>query len=281
MKKFLCLSTLCFAFLIKASDVQTSSGHLDSEYSKEFTDVIELVYGLAWLSQGGSNAVDYMFSGQDLEEKKLLDVGSGLGGIDFYLAEKYGASITGIDCVKRLVDDANCRIADHQLKGDVFFMHQDENNFHYPFQDNSFDIVFSKESFLHVVDKQSLLQELFRVVKPGGSIIILDWLVPSADLGPRITKMMEMDGLDLSMATFEEYEKALNCAGFNTIFLLCTNEKYIGYTQDNIDRIQAYKEIFIKNFGEEIYEYAVQSWSLQKSIFENQEVLVTLIQAKK
>lgn len=281
MKKFF-LSWIILASIFNLrADLQKSSHQLDCEYSKDFTDLIEVVYGSEFLSQGSCDAIEYMFENETLDDKKLLDIGSGLGGVDFYLAEKYVVDITGIDCVARLVEDAKRRIAQHELEGTVTFIHQVADDFDYPFPDNSFDIVFSKEVLLHIADKASLCKELFRVVKPGGKIIILDWLVVGHELGPQITLMMKMDGLDLKMATLEEYKITLREAGFDIVSEVCANERYVGYTQNNIDWIIAHKDFFMQNFDQESYEYALASWALQKSIFECNEVVVTLIQAIK
>jgi tocopherol O-methyltransferase len=44
-----------------------------------------------------------------------------------------------------------------------------------PFSDNSFDLAWSLESGEHMPDKEQFVRELFRVVEPGGRIIIVTW----------------------------------------------------------------------------------------------------------
>ena len=56
--------------------------------------------------------VDSMLEGIDLTGKKVLDLGSGLGGIDFYLAQKYAVEIVGVDVEPFIVDKAEKRLAD-------------------------------------------------------------------------------------------------------------------------------------------------------------------------
>ncbi len=92
------ISKKLLLFILVAT-LQINANQLDAEYSKEFTDLVELVYGSDFLSQGGSESVDRMFEGQILDGKKLLDIGSGLGGVDFYLAERYSVDIIGLDRV--------------------------------------------------------------------------------------------------------------------------------------------------------------------------------------
>jgi phosphoethanolamine N-methyltransferase len=180
-----------------------------------------------------------------------------------------------------LVDDANKRKTTHKLIGNVTFVHQNANGSSYPYADNVFDIVFSKESLLHVDDKASLLKEIFRVLKPDGQLIILDWLVDTHELGQNIKEMMAIDGLDLKMATSQEYETYLHDAGFTHITSSLMNNHYIRYTHDNIEKIKSHKADFINSFGKKNYEYSLKSWTLQKKIFERNEVRATLLKATK
>lgn len=254
---------------------------LDQEYSKDFTDLIELVYGNGLLSQGGKQSIDAMFAGIDLNGKKILDIGSGLGGVDFYLAQKYSADIIGVDCVARMVQDAQARALNTPLKGSVQFTLVEPDTYPYTFADATFDIVFSKEALLHVENKEPLIKELLRVLKQGGQLVILDWLVAGPQLGPHITHMMEVDGLDLKMATLMQYIEMFWKAGFNIPYFKYLNDRYVTYTNDNIATIKAHHQELVTLMGEQTYVYALDSWHVQRTIFEHDEVLVTLLKVQK
>ncbi|GAB4377345.1 MAG: methyltransferase domain-containing protein [Elainellaceae cyanobacterium] len=103
----------------------------------------------------------------------ILDVGCGIGGSALYLAEKYGATATGITLspvqAKRASERAKLMdLADRSqfLVADALAM---------PFTDNSFDLVWSLESGEHMPDKQQFIQECYRVLKPGGLFIMVTW----------------------------------------------------------------------------------------------------------
>ena len=53
-----------------------------------------------------------------------------------------------------------------------------------PFDDNSFDLVWSLESGEHMPDKQKFLGECYRVLKPGGKLILVTWCHRSTDESP-------------------------------------------------------------------------------------------------
>lgn len=101
----------------------------------------------------------------------ILDVGCGIGGSSLYLAEKFGATATGITLSPVQVDRARDRA---QAAGiPAHFQVADALNT--PFADNSFDLVWSLESGEHMPDKAKFLQECYRVLKPGGKFIMATW----------------------------------------------------------------------------------------------------------
>ena len=77
------------------------------QYAKDFTDALQFMWGEGFLSPGGPEEVAEMVAGIDLTGKRVLDVGSGLGGVDILLAVKHGAAeVVGIDVEPQLVDVA-------------------------------------------------------------------------------------------------------------------------------------------------------------------------------
>jgi ubiquinone/menaquinone biosynthesis C-methylase UbiE len=254
---------------------------LDQEYSQSFTDLLEFIYGPSFLSQGGTECLDLLFEGQSLDGKSLLDIGSGLGGVDFYLAEKHRVRITGVDRVSRMVEVAEKRKLERNLLGQANFVHQKSDADFTQFPGETFDFVFSKESLLHVADKLALLRAVYQLLKPQGKLMVLDWTTNTKKLGPLIQEMIAVDQLDLKLATQEEYREALIKTGFENILITSLNDKFIRYTQSNIETVKANRIEICRTYGVSVYEYSVKSWELQKKIFERGEVIVSFIQAVK
>jgi tocopherol O-methyltransferase len=103
----------------------------------------------------------------------ILDVGCGIGGSSLYLAEKFGARVTGITLSPVQANRAKERARAAGLEDKADF--QVANALEMPFADNSFDLVWSLESGEHMPDKVKFLQECYRVLKPGGKLIFVTW----------------------------------------------------------------------------------------------------------
>ncbi|BAZ13579.1 gamma-tocopherol methyltransferase [Calothrix sp. NIES-4071] len=105
--------------------------------------------------------------------ENILDVGCGIGGSSLYLAGKYNANVTGITLSPVQANRAKQRAAEFGLSNRTNFLLADALNM--PFADNSFDLIWSLESGEHMPDKVKFLQECYRVLKPGGTMIVVTW----------------------------------------------------------------------------------------------------------
>ncbi|WP_192384294.1 class I SAM-dependent methyltransferase [Mesorhizobium silamurunense] len=144
-------------------------------YPTEVTDAVELIWGEGMLSPGGPEKVAEMLEDIDLSGGRVLDIGSGLGGVDVLLATKHcAAAVIGIDVEPHLIKSARDLAARKGLAGRVIFKLVAPGRL--PFADASFDLVFSKDAMLHIADKPALYVEVLRVLKPGGWFIAADWL---------------------------------------------------------------------------------------------------------
>lgn len=103
----------------------------------------------------------------------ILDVGCGIGGSSLYLAEKFNARVTGVTLSPVQAERAIVRARDANLGETTKFLVADALDL--PFADNSFDLVWTLESGEHMPDKVKFLQECYRVLQPGGLLLMATW----------------------------------------------------------------------------------------------------------
>jgi tocopherol O-methyltransferase len=124
--------------------------------------------------QAQIDLIEELLKWADVQEaQQILDVGCGIGGSSLYLAEKFHASATGITLSPVQANRAIARAEAAGLSSRTAFQVADALNM--PFADQSFDLVWSLESGEHMPDKQKFLQECYRVLKPGGKLIMVTW----------------------------------------------------------------------------------------------------------
>ncbi len=100
---------------------------------------------------------------------KILDVGAGTGGIVPYLLEAIGpeGSIWAVDFAEEMVKIGRKKF---QKESRVIFELASVEDL--PYKDQFFDQIVCFGTFPHFEDKGKALEELGRVLKPGGSLII-------------------------------------------------------------------------------------------------------------
>jgi ubiquinone/menaquinone biosynthesis C-methylase UbiE len=100
----------------------------------------------------------------DLTDKQVLDVGCGKGRFARVLQEQNPcAEIWGLDISEEMLRFVPAGI--HTKAGSMTEL---------PFADSTFDFVYATESLEHAVDIERAVNEMCRVVKPGGKLAIID-----------------------------------------------------------------------------------------------------------
>ena len=89
--------------------------------------------------------------------QKVLDVGCGIGGGDFYMAENFDVHVVGIDLSVNMISFALERAIG--LNCSVEFEVADCTTKHYP--ENSFDVIYSRDTILHIQVHKLYLSRLF------------------------------------------------------------------------------------------------------------------------
>lgn len=100
--------------------------------------------------------------------ERLLEIGAGMG-IDHAQFARHGAIVTDVDLSAGHLALARENFALHGLQGS--FVHHDAETL--PFDDNCFDVVYSNGVIHHTPNTQQVVDEIHRVLKPGGKAIVM------------------------------------------------------------------------------------------------------------
>jgi len=112
----------------------------------------------------------HTLNGADLNGMDVLEVGSGRGGGSSWIARSQGIkSMTGVDLSGSAVWFCSNR---HKLEN-LTFMQGDAENL--PMADGTVDAVVNVESCHHYPDLGVFLNEVYRVLRPGGSLYLTDY----------------------------------------------------------------------------------------------------------
>ena len=253
-------------------DINNSS-KLIEQYPMPYCQMLELCYGEGMMSEGGEEAIDSLFKGMDLSNKKILEIGYGLGGLASYLKQKFpNINYHGVEINPQMEAFAKEKYGDTNLIFDTLSSPDSLS-----FEDASFDLVFSKGVLVHLEEKNSLFSEVSRVLKPKGQFIINDWLSPNGkSFGKKIDHMCESEGLILFPTSPFDYQKILEDSSFSIISMEDKTSKYKQYNLDIVERLkgQVTKSRFIELFGEIDYEETVKSYGFIAEAFFTKEALV-------
>ena len=154
--------------------------------------------------------------------QNIIDVGCGIGGSSLYLAEKFGARVTGITLSPVQANRAKERARAAGLQAQTDF--QVANALAMPFADDSFDLVWSLESGEHMPDKLKFLQECYRVLKPGGKLIFVTWCHRPTTLTTPLTAQEQKHLQDIYrvyclpyVISLPEYTEIVTACGFKDL----------------------------------------------------------------
>lgn len=150
------------------------------------------------------------------EGEVVLDLGSGAGFDCFLASQKVGAKgkVIGVDMTPEMVQRARENAVKGGYKNVEFRLGEIEN---LPVADSSVDVVISNCVINLSPDKKRVFEEIYRVLKPGGRIMISD-IVLTRDLPTFIRNSLDAYvGCVAGALKKDEYISVIKSAGFKNI----------------------------------------------------------------
>ena len=106
-------------------------------------------------------------AGGSITNKKILEVGAGMGGDSVFLAKK-GADVTVLDFSREALE----QVKENAEKEGILFNYVEADALDMPFKNDSFDIIFHQGFLEHFNNPEDYLKEQHRVLKKGGYLIV-------------------------------------------------------------------------------------------------------------
>lgn len=220
----------------------TEAGHRFSEQeTEEYYDAEDVIYRSVWDADGSvhwgvfdavsdrdrSIRDQFLAAGIRLNElmveygkidehSKVLDIGCGNGNAAVWLTRNSGAHVTGIDLSGVRVANAVESLSKvPELAGKLAFEKASATEL--PFDEATFTHVWSQATIYHVPDKVTVLQEAYRVLRPGGVMIFDDLTKPRSDISESGRKFVYDRLLFDTDFSFYSYMDALRDTGFKVL----------------------------------------------------------------
>jgi ubiquinone/menaquinone biosynthesis C-methylase UbiE len=116
----------------------------------------------------------------DPDAVKVLDAGTGTARIPILMCQRRPQYlITGVDLAQSMLIVGQRNVEDAELKQRIRLERVDTKTMAYP--DLEFDMLISNSLVHHLPDPLSFFQEVKRLVRPGGAILIRDLIRPDSD----------------------------------------------------------------------------------------------------
>lgn len=187
--------------------------------TKIFFDNLSTIYDARYIKKYFKNNHIWIFKNiNNLDGMNILDIGCGTGELVIEIKKLYPKSkVIGVDIAKGMIEKAQEKAKKIDcidfLIGDVHKL---------DFEKNMFDFVFNTISFHHYQEPAKALNEMKRVLKPGGKLYILDSIKD-----PRLISFMPWywDYTDSKICYSrhlfsKEFHKFFENAGFKDVFFL-------------------------------------------------------------
>lgn len=163
----------------------------------------------------------------------VFELGCGKGRVAAHLASISGANIVAINIDQGQLDNAAEFAGKNNLSKQCQFINADFNSLPFSFPDHTFDAIYEIQALSLSRNLDKLFNELYRILKPGGKISLLEWVrLPAYDASnPHHVELMKQTKPligAIGTPSPEEYEAALRQAGFN---VLVSADPSISHTQ--------------------------------------------------
>ena len=155
--------------------------------------------------------------GQLQADSVVIDVGCGSGTTAIALCKSIGCQVTGVDLSGVRISNAIDSLQDQPVAVRERVTFKKGSATDLPIAEGSFDRAWSQATIYHVPDKVKVLEEVYRVLEPGGIFVFDDLIKPQPNISEKAVKFVYERLLFDTDFSFESYQVALKAAGFEVL----------------------------------------------------------------
>jgi tocopherol O-methyltransferase len=272
--------------------------HVEIDHIRKHYDRLSLLYRLFWgehLHHGYWDADQTPAQAQvrlmeRLAERariprgaSVLDIGCGLGGSAFWLADQFDCQVTGLTVSPVQARMANKKAKARGLSNRVRFQVQDANQWE-P-EPKSVDVVWIMESSEHFQDKKGFFERCATALRPGGILAVCAWLRrdgPPESLAEEIlVATIGKAMLSASLDGLSDYQRWMREAGL-TVLVAEDITRRVERTWDQCTRIAERVPIkYLVRFTSSSTRRFVKSFPLMKKAYAEGAMAFGLFVAEK
>ncbi len=167
----------------------------------------------------------------------VLDAGCGIGGSSIWMAKNYNNKMTAITISKQQAEYAKQHSKRQGVADKIEFEVSDFCNT--PFKDESFDAIWGLESVCHALNKGDFLKEAYRLLRPGGRIVVCDGFILRREFND------------------SEWNDIVTCLNGWAVPNLCSRDEFSQLLTDNKFQEIAYQDITKETMPSADYMYKV------------------------
>jgi len=239
----------------------------------------ERLYGRGYQGPGSEEVFEALAARVDLRAgARLLDVGSGLGGDSFRLAQRFGLSVVGLDAAPDMTAICQERAQEYDSL-DVSFVSGDIRTV--DLRSESFDVVWTRDCGLYfpVPEKPRMWSRIYQLLKPGGQVLLTDYSRGRTDASARFEEHLTTTGQH--PVAISEYTAIVESVGFADVTAEDRTEDLLGSLLRERKRLVDEEADFLTDFSRAEYDTVLDRWNKKIAWCESGELSWTVLTARR
>ncbi|MEU9081128.1 methyltransferase domain-containing protein [Streptomyces sp. NPDC048357] len=253
---------------------------LAERYSRRVALRHERLYGHGYQGPGSEAVFAELTSRLDLRPGlRLLDIGSGLGGDSFRLAERHGLTVVGLDAAPDMTAVCVERAAEQPLPG-LSFVTGDVRGSQLLTPD-SFDVLWTRDcgAFVPPADKLPAWRRLHAALRPGGQVLVTDYCLGPQGASAEFAAKMAAWGQ--YMLTPDAYGAMLGEAGFTDVAVEDRSRHLMDSMLAGRRLLLDEQEDFLAEMTREEYDGLLDRWDRKIGFCERGELVWMVLTARR